>query len=264
MADYSKVFPTGKVKSQIRSSEEHIGKLYTTAVDLVAASSAIFVEDLVRLCVFSSSSAEVEEVGGGDNIIEKDDASSRRKEPDARCNNFILTKEGIFHMLEKKHGHGKYKSTNTNTTSTDSKQLDYDGQDDTFYHYYLSFLDGCLQELAQSGTLQDPNILSKYGKTNKKRNLKSNSSSQKQSEVMSKKHKLGNLSSTDGSSLGLPTACIHNSNNNKNNHGAKHDEQNVQDTRHGINLLEFAAETQGRLEESNGTTIIQDEEEYDD
>jgi hypothetical protein len=256
MADYSKVFPTGKVKSQIRSSEQNIGKLYTTAVDLVAASSAIFVEDLVRRCVFSSSSsAEVEEVdGGGDNmiIIEKNDASSRKKEADARCNtNFILTKECILDMLKKKHGHGhgKYKSTNTNTSTDSKQQLDQDGQETCYHHHLSLFLNGCLQELVQSGTLQDPNILSKYGKKNKKRNLKVNSSSQKQSEVKNKKHKVGNWSSTDCSSLGLPTTC---------------DEQNVQDTRHGIHLLEFAAETQDRLEDSNGTSIIQDEEEYDD
>jgi len=92
MTDYSKVFPTNKIKSQIRSSEANIGKLYSTAVDLVAASSAIFLEDLVRQCVSSSSSSSsLSSSGcGGDG------------------NNFVLTQECIMEMLEKEDNQSSF------------------------------------------------------------------------------------------------------------------------------------------------------------
>ena len=45
--DYKAIFPTNKVKAQIRC-EENIGKIYTTAVDMVAASSALFLEQLIQ------------------------------------------------------------------------------------------------------------------------------------------------------------------------------------------------------------------------
>ena len=45
--DYKTIFPTNKIKAQIRC-EENIGKIYTSAVDLVAAASALFLEKLIQ------------------------------------------------------------------------------------------------------------------------------------------------------------------------------------------------------------------------
>ncbi len=44
---FMNAFPTNKVKNQIRT-EEKIGKVFTTAVDLVATSSAIFLDKIVQ------------------------------------------------------------------------------------------------------------------------------------------------------------------------------------------------------------------------
>jgi hypothetical protein len=227
--DYDKVFPNNKVKSQIRSSENNIGKIYTTAVELVAASSAVFLEDLVRRCVSSSSSEQ-----GDDGVAVKNiNPSSRTTESDETCNTFILTKECIFKMLE------KYED--------DSNRLhQQDGREETC----LSFLD--LQDLAKSGALQDSKILSKYGKN--KINLKTNSP-QKQSTVKNKKQKVGTLC------LG-PMTLKTNSKKNINSH----------ETQDGIDFLEYVvAESQdgsccvhGMVDNPNETTIIQDDEDYDD
>jgi hypothetical protein len=45
--DFKSIFPTNKIKAQIRA-EENIGKIYTTAVEKVGAASAIFLENMVH------------------------------------------------------------------------------------------------------------------------------------------------------------------------------------------------------------------------
>ena len=57
--DYKTIFPTNKVKAQIQT-EENIGKIYTTAVDLVAASSAVFLEKLIRSVVDDDANDHVD------------------------------------------------------------------------------------------------------------------------------------------------------------------------------------------------------------
>eukprot|EP01083_Nonionella_stella_P040720 110397_1 len=53
---YGEVFPTIKVKNQIKN-EKQIGKIFTTAVDLVATSSAMFLEKIVECAACTTEKA---------------------------------------------------------------------------------------------------------------------------------------------------------------------------------------------------------------
>mmetsp|Transcript_10113 Transcript_10113/g.15169 ORF Transcript_10113/g.15169 Transcript_10113/m.15169 type:complete len:185 (-) Transcript_10113:392-946(-) len=69
--DYKTIFPTNKVKAQIQT-EENIGKIYTTAVNLVAASSAVFLEKLIGSVVDADENDGVDDGANGAIVVTKE------------------------------------------------------------------------------------------------------------------------------------------------------------------------------------------------
>ncbi len=90
--DHTSIFPTNKVKAQIRS-EENIGKIYTTAVEKVGAASAIFIENMVHQALKGSEKSSSKDIEG-----EAKNGSACRNDNVVGSN--ILTKDKLEALLQ--------------------------------------------------------------------------------------------------------------------------------------------------------------------
>mmetsp|Transcript_22999 Transcript_22999/g.35044 ORF Transcript_22999/g.35044 Transcript_22999/m.35044 type:complete len:197 (+) Transcript_22999:130-720(+) len=84
---YGEVFPTIKVKNQIKN-EKKIGKIFTTAVDLVAISSAMFLEKIVECAACTTEKAPGRESGNAAIVLTKEniqEAVDKNPEFDFLC-----------------------------------------------------------------------------------------------------------------------------------------------------------------------------------
>ena len=69
--DYTKVFPANKIKGQVRK-EEKIGRVFTSAVEMVSAASAIFVKELARASLNHDSKRAADDDDSHSNVITRE------------------------------------------------------------------------------------------------------------------------------------------------------------------------------------------------
>jgi len=250
--DYSQIFPTNKVKSQLRSSEKNIGKMYATAVDLIAASSAIFLEDLV------TQSTEEHHSG----LLNKNATCNRKDDASSRI--IILTKNDLFKTLQ--HAHECCTDQYTRHKD-DTREIVYNDGDVTVTHgrsqnkrdSYFSFV--CLDDIDQS-LQKDQRLVTKYGKRTKSKRQSSSNNSDPVSDVdveheHSKKYKkIDKLSILQMTSN---TKCKET----QDQQGMVGQDETISD---GFVILDLAKEVQQENDTptfDNPDEIIQDDQEYD-
>lgn len=66
--DYTSVFPTSKIKLQMKT-EKNIGKVFNTAVEKVGAASAMFLENMVHKAMNKKASESKDGAAGADTIV---------------------------------------------------------------------------------------------------------------------------------------------------------------------------------------------------
>ena len=69
--DYTKVFPANKIKAQVRK-EEKIGRIFTSAVEMVSAASAIFVKELAQASLHHDSKRAADDNDSQSNLITRE------------------------------------------------------------------------------------------------------------------------------------------------------------------------------------------------
>ena len=103
---YKSIFPTSKVKGQLRA-EENLGRIYTTAVDLVGASSAVFLKKIIQNAC--DESAKLSNQAPGDLIITKEKLEVLLEKEEYSFLQVVIDPSALPKYGKKKYKHAKKK-----------------------------------------------------------------------------------------------------------------------------------------------------------